>query len=881
MNGDISVKTKFVILFSIMFLISLISALAATEDFQYIAYSNVNVCACSNFAIEGSLTNLGDVTSYYTFSDFGTASSWSVIVPESVYLSAYDAEGNTYAKTTTMVNVPCNAKGDYTLYTSINTSFGLNKIHPVVISVNDCNTIEILPISAKNQVCNGDVAVYELKLKNTGQFDEILVPFVNKLQKVSQFNFPYYVLTPGKEETAYLYIASYKDIGSYNLNLTFNAQTSGKTYTIPLTYNAINCVSPVPQEPKTPQETVKQPAEKQQIKFTGLSVASMLTVFSVMLFALILLLFILFIILIAKAIKKKKQQQHKSLDEWIEIPLRKEKKQKVVYEEIKPEKKVNKRKLAKTFLWIFLILLIILLIAAIVYGVTYLWPYMKFPEKPLVNQTTSVTPANISLNATVTPTAKTSVNLSNPLISFFSSYGNVCSLFISVFFVLFILSLLLFGVKPKKNFSEQKQKVLSYIKYIIPSIFLILLVFSFIFCVVNSSCISFPLFNKAQENNMTEVKMNLTKNTLSLSINNTGVNYSANITNITSNANLTNQTAPSKQISVCSILGDVPTYFCIIVFVLVLILIVFIIWLAFLMPRLIAKIKEKMAKRKSIKKKEKVKFEKKVVAKVAEEKKESASSNIWKDILILLLLLLLLVGVITFFYYFNPIKGFSNESVSNITDNQTNATPSRPYISTIKPVSNATVNLSNTAANNYTNISNQTNVTAVDPRVQEVNAMLDYIKANNLTNDFRYNVMETGSVSEINLNENFVDPDNDTLFFSIENKSSENVSVEIWKGIAIISADEGYIGVVNATFVAEDPYGEKAKGNMTIVVTPKKAKSFDFNEITELAKTYKWYIMLGLLFLIIIILVLSSNRKRAKSESEDKKNQEEGFFKNF
>jgi len=1019
---------KIISIFVFLSLIILPMALAATEDFQYTAPSSVDVCACTNLALEGSLVNIGDVTSHYFVSDVGTASPWTQSVPE-----YFSLDPGIERDVVTFVNVPCNANGAYTLYTKIESSLGLDKIHAAMVNVQKCNIVDVTPVKVKHEVCAGDVAVYEFRVKNKGGFVEEVQPSVSGLNRYSEFNLPLYTLDVGEVEPVYLYLASFDKTGLYELNVTLTAHRSGFEYTVPIEYNAVDCAPTISIEESSGDYIDSDDSE-------GVVIPIMPLLYTIIALLAILLLLLL-ILLIVKAVKKKKSGR--TLEEWIEVPAEKKepkKEEKKVVAEVKkkpakkvkkkPKKPVDKEKIKKVLLWILIILLALLLLGLVIWGIIAAWSNVSDWASALGNETANMT-ANMTDNVTagvndtlgsqnitqqplapvdnVSSNASTVANQSlnttditgaNPVVSFFTNYGSSCAMIISLFLVLFVLSLLLLGIKAKDEWSDKKKFFMKYLKYALPILFFICLVFTFIFCVFN---------NIPDETWPGRCSVVIIENA-------TDANVSLNATQLMNQSNVVVEKQALGDCACSTLFGtSTPTWLCILIVILVILLILFIIWLIMMIPFWWAAFKNRPKKPKKEKKKEVVKVVKKT------EKKKKQESNIWKDILLLLILLLLLF-LIGFFFrsceLYTPLNetnttdnlsliNGTNVTSTNVSQNESDdsgndtqglvvispstedmveapvdqnlvcdvrfffdlddnnsislipdelkgikesdlvyswyldrdgdgnyedvqvgtkskkisssqievddiwrceasftasdgkvySVDSAPYI--VVPIEEAAVILpptddsddigvanvsDNNISDNVTMDQNATNVTEeIDPELVKVNELLAYIEENNLTDSFTYFVMESGETEDVNLSQYFVDPDGDELFFNVEEVTSGNVSVDIWKGIATISAEDEFIGIVNATFSAEDPLGEKVVGEMTIVVKPSEKSTF-----SDWWEDYGNYVIVGIIIVaLLVVVVILYNRimeddeevKEKKKESEKKEST--GFFKNF
>ena len=1014
---------KFTGIFVFLSLLILSITLAATEDFQYTAPSSIDVCACTNFVLEGSLVNIGDVTSHYFVSDLGSASAWTQSVPE-----YFSIDSGIERDVLTFVNVPCNANGVYTLYTKIESSLGLDKIHAAMINVQKCNIIDVTPVKVKHEVCAGDVAIYEFKVENKGGFVEEIQPSVNGLNRYSEFNLPLYTLDVGEVEPVYLYLASFDKTGLYKLNVTLTAFRSGFEYNIPIEYNAVDCAPTAPLQDSISEDD----------NGIVIPIIPLMPLLYAIIALLIILLLLLLILLIVKVVKKKKSGR--TLEEWIEVPVEKKepkKEEKKVVAEVKkkpakkvkkkPKKPVDKEKIKKVLLWILIILLALLLLGLVIWGIVATWSNISDWASALGNETANMT-ANMtnnltagvndsigSQNITQQPLAPvdnisgnglmtnqslnaTDINGTNPIVSFFTNYGSSCAMIISLFLVLFILSLLLLGLKQKDEWSDKKKFFMKYLKYALPILFFICLVFTFVFCVFN---------NIPDETWPGRCSVVIIENA-------TDANVLLNATQLMNQSNVIVEKQALGGCACSTLFGtSTPTWLCVLIVILVILLILLIIWLIMMFPFWWAAFKNRPKRPKKEKKKEIVK-----VVKKTEKKKESSTSNIWKDILLLLILLILLFLIGFFFrscdlytpindtngsldnlslinatnttlvntsqnesgddagndsqglvvvspstedmveapvdqnlvcdvrFFFNiddtdsislipdELKGIKEsdlvyswyldrngdgsyeivragikskkipssqievddiwrcEASFTAPDGKVYSVDSPPYI--VVPIEEAeivlppindsedmdAVNVSDNATVNQ-NVTNETE--EIDLELVKVNELLAYIEENNLTDSFTYFVIGAGETEDVNLSQYFIDPDDDELFFNVEEVTSNNVSIDIWKGIATISAESDFIGIVNATFSAEDPLGEKVIGEMTIVVKPSEKSTF-----SKWWEDYGNYVIVAIIIvaLLIVVIILYNGIMDDDEEVKEKKKEPEkkgdtGFFKNF
>lgn len=728
-----------------------------------------------------------------------------------------------------------------------------------------------------------------------------------------------------------------------------------------------------------------------------------------------------------RKIEEKKKAEEEERKRKIEAKRKAEKEQRE--REKKKAKKLTKRerenllekrkRIGKIALIIAIILIILLLLLGIGWLFYQYWPQIAAWSAGAANET-NATAGNISgdiitepeinlsitdeLNLTeATPTIR-NINLLNPVISMFSDYGSMCSIFISVFIVLFILSLFLFTIKAKR-WKKWQKKTVKYLKYALPILFFVCLVFTFVFCV----------FNNTSSDSLRCVEIRFEKAT---GIEDVMLNASVNMSELEDSASSVTQ-KPAIGCFCYTLFGELPLLWCWIILIIILLLILLIAWLLANKEWLVERYEESKARRdeerararkereklkrekEKLNEKEKLlaeeekqmaiaaqaKAEKKIEKKEVRKEKKEKASNIWKDILILLILLLLLILLAVFFYYYNPFTPLINASnMTNVT-NITNITgieegieeeeeiaeeleeviepeeevedPPEPQLYTVDSdlackvdseylekdgvivvLDNGekfTLNKSlyklsyswylnrqdtgyhkvfeNMASNRV--IAQQTDIDdlwicevtltqeeysipinstpylvipkelegqdpvvepeeaeeepeeSVEPEEQynetteinktevllnDINSLIEYIEENNLTESFQYFVLESGTSRDIDLTDYFVDPDNDTLIFSVKEKSTDNLSIDIWKGVATIRANEGFIGIEDVTFGAEDPAGDSVEGDMTVIVKPREERG---NYFLEFLSEYKWYILIGFLVLIILIALLA------------------------
>lgn len=152
---------------TVLFTVS--SATAVQENFNAAALQNIiSMCACDLSANTISVLNTGDITSVYSLDQEGTAAQWSTVAPQ-----AFALEHGEQKTITQFINVPCRARGEYTLNTKINTLFGLRKDLQQTVRITNCPNVEIQPIGSSTfETCPCSQSQYQFEIKNTGNHAE-------------------------------------------------------------------------------------------------------------------------------------------------------------------------------------------------------------------------------------------------------------------------------------------------------------------------------------------------------------------------------------------------------------------------------------------------------------------------------------------------------------------------------------------------------------------------------------------------------------------------------------------------------------------------------------------------------------------------------------
>ncbi|MFT4303222.1 MAG: Ig-like domain-containing protein [Candidatus Woesearchaeota archaeon] len=694
-------------IFLIVFVIlSLVGVIAATEDFQYIASSQYNICACSGFVIPGEIQNIGDVVSFYNVFYEGSAKDWAISVPASFYLNPSDSN-----LVSNFINVPCGISGQYFLNTVIRTSFGLSKMHVIELNVQKCQAVEISYVSESSyDVCIGDSLLYGFKLDNKADFWEQVNVKVDNMNELFIFNLPYYVLSPGESVVSYLSISNLENIGTFNTNIVFTATRSGFRSEVPISYSVFDC-----------DETII-PVVDDSLIFGDISLEILLLISIVLI---ILLILLVLIVLIFKAIKKKQSTtfvnnwRYVSEDEVVSLeksrkPIKTEKTvkkdakkitSKSVSIESKSKKSIKKltedqkKNLKKSLLWVSIIVFGLLLLGLFVWGAILASPYVAslFDSKEIdtdflddgiddidddleeIDDVDDIDEEEEDITDEIDDSLDISdrvdVQSSYPFIGFFTNYSTSCLILIIAFLFLFIGSLFLFRIREKNKWSSVKRNLVKLIKYSIPLLLFIFLVMTFVFCVMANLSYDWPgSCSIVTIGNQTFTSQDFYD----------GIEL--NVTEL-----IEDETVLLKKESLndcfCNTLFGFSGIWCLVLLIFLVLFILLIMWLVVFIPiwfynfrnkKALSKNKssDKISKQKSVKKKSKKK-------KALYVKKDSNMLNIWRDVVLLLILLLLLIGIGAYFYTIyniekeesfiklNDLDNFIHNASSNLICNST------------------------------------------------------------------------------------------------------------------------------------------------------------------------------------------------------------------
>ncbi|MBI5881275.1 hypothetical protein HZB90_04040, partial [archaeon] len=166
--------------------------------------------------------NTGDVTSTFMITASGKAAEWTNLAPQGFYLEPGDGK-----QVDRFIKVPCSARGEYALNTTIKTLFDLEKVIEQKLVVENCNNIQIVPkFSGTQEECPCTPVQYSFDVINTGRHTEIYQISVEPYSEAISLSTDLLILDPGQKETVDVFINL--ECGQYGeQTFTFNALAEG------------------------------------------------------------------------------------------------------------------------------------------------------------------------------------------------------------------------------------------------------------------------------------------------------------------------------------------------------------------------------------------------------------------------------------------------------------------------------------------------------------------------------------------------------------------------------------------------------------------------------------------------------------------------------
>jgi len=204
-------------------LISPIS-LAVGEDFKpYPALEKVNACSCNLITNDLFIQNTGDVESTYVITNTGDASLWS-----SYSEAQFKLAPNERQMVEQYLNIPCSARGEYTIKTSVRTFFGLEKEFEQKLEVNNCPNIYITQESIPPPTCSCRPMQYEFGIINTGNQPDLFEIDVSPFEQYVSFSENAILLDAGEKKIITVFMTLPCDAyGDHLFTLQVKAKNTG------------------------------------------------------------------------------------------------------------------------------------------------------------------------------------------------------------------------------------------------------------------------------------------------------------------------------------------------------------------------------------------------------------------------------------------------------------------------------------------------------------------------------------------------------------------------------------------------------------------------------------------------------------------------------
>ncbi len=155
------------LIFTLIAILLLSSVVSAQEDFSARAPGVLNTFQCSTFESTITVKNTGSAASTYYFDVDGTAADWHILSPSSFTLGP----GQQMA-VQSILDVPCEADGDYWLDTYIYTAFGTEKLIQQDIFVQQAQNLDAFATVFEQVIKPGETAFYNVTIINPAGFTE-------------------------------------------------------------------------------------------------------------------------------------------------------------------------------------------------------------------------------------------------------------------------------------------------------------------------------------------------------------------------------------------------------------------------------------------------------------------------------------------------------------------------------------------------------------------------------------------------------------------------------------------------------------------------------------------------------------------------------------
>jgi flagellar basal body-associated protein FliL len=196
---------------------------ALTEDFSAFGEKkDIKSCACDLTTDSITIHNTGDVTSTFMLFLEGEAAEWADIAPQTFYLEPGEVK-----QIERFIKVPCRARGEYVLNTTVRTLFDTEKVLGQTLNVENCPNIQIIPkFSGAQEECPCTPVQYSFEVVNTGNHIETYDISVEPYSEAIALSTDFLILEPGEKQEIAVFINL--ACGEYGEQVfTFNVMAQG------------------------------------------------------------------------------------------------------------------------------------------------------------------------------------------------------------------------------------------------------------------------------------------------------------------------------------------------------------------------------------------------------------------------------------------------------------------------------------------------------------------------------------------------------------------------------------------------------------------------------------------------------------------------------
>ncbi len=214
------------------------SALGVSEDFSLSAQKQeLDACSCGLTATTYTIRNTGSVTSTYEMFKSGSAAPYSTFSESFFVLEPGQAK-----EIINYINLPCDVEGKLKEEINVTTTFGLSKVFEQVINTGRCANFEITPTESSQVSCPCSPVQYQVYVKNLGSYDEIFRVNVTEFSEFASVSENNFLLRPNQNKTLTVFFNLPCEIfGKQELAVDITTEKSRYLAHVPLELNIREC----------------------------------------------------------------------------------------------------------------------------------------------------------------------------------------------------------------------------------------------------------------------------------------------------------------------------------------------------------------------------------------------------------------------------------------------------------------------------------------------------------------------------------------------------------------------------------------------------------------------------------------------------------------